>query len=565
MPDYEVWNRALLAHFVDSTVPGAPVFLAVDDDVLTRIAGHSFPESNQFRSTDDAVLDFEEAVRARVSPAGERVNLRAIEGTGANEEPRCVAFLGALVLAASRMRDTEDTDGVDYFTHLRRILRLSERGGRPAGMESGGEEPFWSIWNLWLQVGGRLSTATPGPDGPQRYIHYARSQALLRHVDKDRLRDLFQDRGWRADVDAETLLLRVRREAPYLTVQLRELLASGSQRLTALADAIQDVHEDWRFDPSGMLGRSSRRRLTLYAGLYRQEDLLTATVNYYIYPLAPRGVAASLEVQIDNELWALRPERPGCYYPLGPVNSHTLFTGARYPVQQPAEPEELVLPARDYWILVPDEDAPDSGAYATWNRPQGRPQLGLPFVLICRENVLPEFDSLVKERLIEYAGEPVEVLGGGWYELRNCVIASEAWSGAHLTNAELHDALRPADQCSVIVSGGLRLPDRPAWLDGCGPSVAVSGYGSEAELIVTDVGTEQVITERTQGTGEALPVVWPGPGTFLVVGRVAGQEARRLVTIGSWDDLRLSAPEKRECVTIGTHRLCGAALDSGAS
>ena len=37
MPDYDAWNRALIAHFVEATPSGAPVFLAVSDDALAHI------------------------------------------------------------------------------------------------------------------------------------------------------------------------------------------------------------------------------------------------------------------------------------------------------------------------------------------------------------------------------------------------------------------------------------------------------------------------------------------------------------------------------------------------
>ena len=557
MPDYDAWNQALITYFVAGSPPGAPVYLTADDDTLALV-GERLIGSAPAAPATDPVQDFERAIRERVVGPGERVKLAPVSGSGVNDEPRCAAFLCALVLAASRMRDTGDIDDVNYFTRLRDILRLPDNG-RPRGMEGGAEEPLWRSWNFWLQVQGRLPTATPGPEGPQRYIHYALSQALLRDADKDKLRELFQTRGWRGDLDAESLLLRVRREPPYvLTAHLRELLSSDSQRLVPLADAIHELYEAWRLDPAGTMGRRGRGR-TLYAGLYREADPLSGTICYQLYPHLSRGGGEELRVQIGNRVETLRPERERSrwYYPVAEVDGATLAAGARYPIEQPAQLRELVLPAREYWILVPDPEMPDSGVYATW----GRPQLGEPFILLCQESILAQFNYLVQERLIECSGEPVPVLDGRWYELRDCYVVSEAWSDAHLSNPELYDALRPADKCSVIVSGGLRLPGRPGWLDGAGPSVTVSGFAPESEVIVTDVRTEHVILERTQRTGEPVPVPWPRPGAYQVLGRCAGQEARRVVTIAAWDELRLSAPTKEEWVPLAGYRLCGAALD----
>jgi hypothetical protein len=561
MPDYDAWNRALIAYFVEGATPGAPVFLTADDDTLALVGERLGAEGAAAPTAADPVQDFERAVRARVVGPDGRVALAAVAGSGVHDEPRCAAFLCTLVLAASRMRDTDDVDGVNYFTHLRTILGLDDRGGRPPGMEGGAEEPLWRDWNFWLQVHGYLPTATAGDDGPQRYIHYARCQALLREMDKDKLRELFQARGWRAELDADTLLLRVRREAPMLTAQLRELLASDSQRLELLADAVHELYEAWRVDPVGSLGHRGRGR-TLYAGLYREEDPLAGTVCYQLYPRLTRGGAGELRVRIGDGVETLRPEQGHArrYYPLGVVDGATLTAGAHYPIEQPADLRELVLPAQEYWVLVPDPDMPDSGVYATW----GRPRLNEPFILLCRERLLGQFKYLVDERLIDSPGEPVPVLDGDWHELRDCYVVSEAWPAAHFSHPELCDALRPTDRCNVILSGGLRLPGRPAWLEGAGPNVTVSGFAPEAELTVirTDGQTEQRVVERTQRTGEPVQVDWPGPGVYQIVGCCGGQEAPpRAVTIGAWDDLRLSVPAEEAWVALGAHRLCGAALD----
>jgi hypothetical protein len=341
------------------------------------------------------------------------------------------------------------------------------------------------------------------------------------------------------------------------TVHLRSLLASDSGRLQAVGEAIHDLYEGWRLDPTGTFVPSSGRGHVLYAGLYREEDPLAGAASYHLYLRAARGVTAELRVRIGNVVETLRPERPGWYYPLGPVDGATLARGERYPVEQPADVDELVLPARNFWILVPDPEYPDFGVYASW----GPPQLGLPFVLLCREQMLSQLREMKQEQLIQYPDEPVPVLDGSWYELRDCLAISEAWSSAHSRNPELYDALRPADACNVSAAGGLRLPGRQGWLDEAGPSVTVFGFAPEGEVIITDVHTGRTVMERSQRTGEPVPVPWPGPGTYLVSASCAGQEARRLVVIGSWDDLRLAAPDEREALVVGGVRICGAALD----
>ena len=561
MLDYETWNRALIAYFVDEVPPGAPVFLAVDDAALTRIGQRlTAIDTTSVDAADpssDAVESFRQAVRSRVARTDDRIDLAGLTETASGEEPQCAAFLGALVLAASRMSDAGDFDDVNYFGRLSEVLDLTG-SGRPGGMRLGkdSEEPLWRIWNFWLQIRARLPTAVAG-EGPQRFIHYARSQALLRDVDKDRLWRLFQEKGWHNALDAETLLLRVRREAPYLTVQLRELLGSDSQRLQALAEAIHELYEGWRQAPTSGHSQRGGRSRTLYAGLYREEDVLSGAVAYHLYPRAPRGgTSTTLGIRTAGALETLRPERQGWFYPLGPVDGATLSAGGHYPVEQPAEIEEIVLPQRDFWILTPDPDMPESGVYATW----GAPQLGLPFILLCQQTVVDQFREMQQEQLVECRGEPAAVLDGNWCEWRDCLVISEAWSGAHFQNPELYDALRPTDTCNVSASGGLRLPHQPGWLDQAGPDITVFGFPSEAQIRITDA-SGQVILEREQPTNQPVAFAWPKPGTYLVTADCAGQTARRLVTIVSWDDLRLSYQQRREAITIAGAHVCGAAFD----
>jgi hypothetical protein len=562
MRDYERWNEALISYEVDSTPAGAPVFLSTDEDTIARVGRQAFPELAALPA-EEILADFRRAVRARVVK-GTRVTLDGLREVDAYGRPRCAGFLAALVLAASRMRDSGDLDDVNYFGRLREVLELPPGSGRPEGIRSGGEseEPLWRLWNFWLQTQGRLPSAVPGPEGPLRFVNYARTQALLRGVDQDRLISLFRDRGWQGDLDAQTLFTRVRREAPYLTIQLRDLLLADSRRREAVAEAIHALYEQWRIDPSGRTVRSGIRGRNLYAGLYRVTDPLGDEVTYYLYPPTPRrALASELWVELPDGIRALRPDRPGWYRPLMPIDGGLLINGARYPIQQPADIEALVLVQRRFWLLVPDPDNPESTVRATW----GQPGLGVPFTVLCRPDVLAELRLLEQEKMLAWRGEPVPVLDGHWLELRDCAAVSEAWSGAQLTSSDLYDALRPADRCNIGLSGGLRFPGGGGWLEGSGPRVTVFGFGAEAEVTITNVTrpeTEHVVVEWTQQAGGPVHVHWPGPGTYRVSAHCSGQEAQpRLVGFLSWDEVRLAPEVTREPLELNGIRLLGAAIE----
>jgi len=561
MPDYDGWNEALIAYAVDGTPAGGPVFLSTDEDTIARVGRQAFPDLDALLA-DDILTDFRRAVRRRVVN-GTRVTLDGLRDVDTRGRPRCAAFLAALVLAVSLMRDSGDMDDVNYFGRLREVLGLPPGKGRPDGVHAGSdsEEPIWRFWNFWLQTQGRLPSATPGPEGPLRFVNYARTQALLRGVDKDRLMGLFRDRGWRGDLDAQILFARVRREAPYLTIQLRDLLSADSWRREAVVEAIHALYEQWRVDPSGRAARSGIRGRNLYAGLCRVADPLSDDVTYYLYPRVPRGgIASALRVELPDGVRVLRPDRPGWYRPLIPAHAEMLEAGARYPIQQPADFEALILVPHGFWPLVPDPDNPESGVRATW----GQPELGVPFTVLCRPGVLEELQVLEQEEMLAWRGEPVAVLDARWLELRDCVTVSEAWSGVQLTDSDLYNALRPVDRCNISLSGGLRFPGGDGWLDGNGPRVTVFGFGAEAEVTVTNVthpDTEHVVLEQTEQTGRPVEVQWPGPGTYRVAALCAGQVAQpRLVALHAWDELRLAPEVAREPLMLHGFRLLGAAI-----
>lgn len=557
MAEYDTWNRALIDEFVDGTPLGAPVFLASDDDAIARIGRRLLDDTNQ--GADAIVADFLRAVRSRVVRDRGRVDLSDVQELDAEERPRCVGFLAALVLAASRMQEADDRPGNDFFDPLRELLGLPMGEGRPSGMESGSEERLWRQWNFWLQVQGHLPTAQTEGKGATKYIGYARSQALLRRVDRDQLIRLFSTRGWRGDLDADGLLLRIQREAPSLTVHLRRLLDADSERQQAVAEAFHDLYESWRDDPTGAAAPRGLRTRHLYAGLYRVADSFGGVPTYYLYPRAPRGAGAPpMSVRLQDGSHALLSERPGWYRPLAPVDSTTLVAGVRYPIEQPADAETLILPQRAFWVFVRDPDDPDSGVEASW----GSPRLGVPFTLLCMTELAEQVRALREENLLLWQDDPQPVLDSRWVEFRDCLVVSEAWSGAHFGNPELYDALRPADRCSISLSGGLRLPNRGGWLDGYGPRVTVFAFDAEAEVTVTHVQHGRTVLEQAQHTGEPVTIAWPGPGAYRITAVCGSQQAApRLAQIMPWDAARLALEPGRMLVTIDGAQLCGAAIE----
>jgi hypothetical protein len=564
---YDEWNQALLSYIVTGLPRGASVFLHVDDDVLQQVAqANVVPDAASGEPAvierDDAVNDFCWAVRDRVLDGAGSISLASVQGIGAHDTPHMLAFLAAMVLAATRMADEEEISQNNYFKRLREVLRLPAGEGRPPGLETpGSEEPLWQEWARWLQHHDHLPTARHG-EGGMRYINYPISQALLRRADKDRLHRLYAEKRWTREWDAETLMARVRQESSSLPQHLRHMLltASDSQRLQGLGEAIFEEYEAWREDPFSPTSRGLGSRPShLLAGLYRTEDPFTAEVSYYLYPRQRRRYAGSVVVRYDNAPHALTTDRPGWYQPCVALEPGQLTAGVHLPIEQPTELRQLVLPQRDFWILVPDPENADSGVYASW----GPPPLGSQFLLLCKKRLLSQVEHLRSERLINWTGAAIP-LGGSdeWVEIHHCAVVSQVWSGVFIDDNALFDALQPRAALDISLTDGLRVPRAAGWLEDHGPQVTVAAFAPMVELRVVSVADDRDIMADTVRANTSIAVQWPGPGDYRVEASSNREMSSRLVRIVAWLDLRVTPQgEGGEAIGLGLMRLRGALLE----
>ena len=411
---------------------GATIYLGVDEQVLMDI-GAQFEQSEA--SDVDWVEDFTAEIRSECIISN-RVYLERIANYQSDQIPRCVAFLAAMVLAAHRMiREETDTETIGanaYFIRLCEILRIT--GGvkpRPDGLQTGIEEKLWQYWNSWLIRNGWLPSAGRGHGKYDKYINYPLSQALLREADKEALERLFREkekarslsRIWGKDAVGSWIRSQIQQ---FNSRYLRELIQeSDFDRYEAITDAIYDVYSsiDWDEDmpQSGTSGASAvQGRLT--AQLYRVEDFITGNIDYHLYPRQPRKFGAgTLElIHNDGNACALREDRPGWFMPLWPED---IAGGARYEVIGHSQIKELILPERNFWILVRDPEDEASGVFAGW----GYPGLGETFLLLCRNEYAEQLEIFKQEVLLEWDHD--FQINDEWIEYRECMIVSPSWEG----------------------------------------------------------------------------------------------------------------------------------------
>ncbi|MUG95352.1 hypothetical protein F7734_24490 [Scytonema sp. UIC 10036] len=562
MANYREWNQALVSYFTSGLARDKRVYLSVDNDILERI-GQKFNQKIENSSKAD---DFRRAVREKVIVEG-RVNLSQLQGRNADGIPKGVAFLGAMVLAANDMADEEEISEDNYFQRFRSVLGLrTSEHGRPTGMKFGkqGEEPLWEDWNRWLMANGFMPSAHRGRGGRTTYINYPISQALLRRTDKNRLVQLFNEKQWTAQWDAMTLFADVRREAQRLPTHLKQLLTDNRERYEAVAESIHEVYQYWQAEGRPAVVRTEIRnwRRNIFAGLYRTEDPFFGDINYYPYPKQVRGWdVSSIKIQYGEREKELRYERPGWYFPLElPLSISELERGAKYPVTIQCNLDFLVLPSRDFWILIPDPDDPEIGTYATW----GQPSLGTKFTLLSKKELLPDINRLRDERLIQWSGEPQTVFNdSNWVELHQCMVISLAWDGVFISNQELKDALQPSVRLSISFSGGLRVPQQNAWLEDHSPQVTIFGFYPTVKLQITRLLDNSSIFERAQSTNTPILVNFPSSGDYLVKATCGGESTERLVKIVDWSWLGAEKPQRYEITPVSSgYYICGSVIQT---
>lgn len=408
---------------------------------------------------------------------------------------------------------------------------------------------------------GFLPSAQKGR-GRTTYINYPISQSLLRRTDKNRLIQLFNEKQWTAQWDEMTLFAYVLQEKQRFPNHLRQLV-TDTERNEAVAEAIHEVYQRWEAQGRPTILQTTRANVWsrhIFAGIYRTEDPFFGSINYFTYPKQVRGCQLeSIQINYSEEKYQLRNERPGWYFPLEfPLYRSELENGAKYSIDFPEDFDCLVLPNRDFWILIPDPDSPDSGVYATW----GRPSLGTKFILLCKEELLSDINRLQDEHLLKWNGEPEPVFDGyGWFELNQCMVVSQAWDGIFIKNQALKNALQPTTRLSISFSSGLRAPQQNAWLKDRNPKVTIFGFYPKAKLTISRLSDESQILSSSYDTNIPIALEFPGTGDYIVKASCGSISTERLIKIVDWNSLVIEKPKRHEMYPIDSgNYICGSII-----
>ena len=199
-----------------------------------------------------------------------------------------------MVYAAYNMQEEEGIDESNYFLRLREVLELPAVSGATGWhAAAGAEEPLWKAWNRYLTDAGFQETAERGA-GPQTYLRYVFSQAILRESDKQYLRQRFHDAHLPLQFDCDQLGFWLSRQSVNRRHLSEGLHHADPGRVWEFYRAAHRVYEagDWvagsRLRPS-----ADRSRLrNIECGLYRSEDLL-GEPQYWLLPRQPARTRSS--------------------------------------------------------------------------------------------------------------------------------------------------------------------------------------------------------------------------------------------------------------------------------
>ena len=564
MPTYQDWNSAIAEYFSEDLLPGAAFYLSVDDDTLAEIGELNFGDVG----VNDYVDDFVAAVRdwCVYRRAGiEYVGPNLVSDILTDGLPSCVAFLSATVLAAYRMVGDGAVSSANYFTRLREVFGFpTTETGRPRGLYTGAEARLWQILNNWALGNGWLPSARAGY-GNRTYINYPISQALLRGGDKERLEEAFRNQRLYNRDPEQIYAWFIWRGGDLNAQHLRNLAeAAGDpddERANAILDAVYEVytHTDWNAPIRTTQTRPSARRASraptqLSAGLYREENPIWGTVEYWLYPRMPsHRVGDNLRVARNGVAHPLQQDRDNRFRPLWQIDS---FEGDAYDVKGGERAMKLVLPQREFWILTQDPYDESSGVFASW----GSPNVCDVFMILCRNRYSRELESLKRDNLIEWDDAATLESNPDWTEYLGCRITSTRWTGAR--DSDIFAELRPKSSGSISSIGGLRSGRRrDEWMQGYLPQIVVASSGDLKIQLVNVSYPDEPIMDSGVSDGEPIALPELEPGTYTIEATVSGRRAAiRNFRVASWDALQADAPSQSFHTRIDDRVLNGALL-----
>ena len=539
MPSYAEWNEKIFHHFFNAAKRDRRASLAVDSESLAEVATE-FPDT-----LDHAEEDFTMAVRQKVKSSATPfwiVFKEAREwwnqGPPLPAPPPSVGFLGACVLAASRMEMDEDRDiaAHNYYERLKELLDVQDID----------QYHRWRITELWkkliewlaVELGGSLGICDAGPLGTGPYwqnVGYPVSQCLMREADRDHLPEFFHWAGLSPgdNIDPSTIMNELRawstRTTCTFSIPLRRRLRGRDSICLAIAERVCDEFARW----NGIVRVYNRsgRQIKLCAGqnddaVWELFFLLTREAGF------PEGRFHSSEGwSFDLASSGIRSDWYDSTPPID-VTSEGLQRGFRL------EHGSCFLEFHKSDLFIFEWGEEELPCWVERNRPR----VGTECLILCHINL--------RDRVMGVLGE---LAGESWTEISARYRPLAGW--AMFKNVKLRpsvgdlpdalSALKPVAAVELSLRDGLRLRRHGAYFHGGEPTIAVGETKSRVSVFLNGQTIAQV-----QDEGVEVPLASRGlsPGIYEIE---AGDKKRRFEIVAASKQSVYSARSMRNIIGRG--------------
>ncbi|MFQ5472210.1 MAG: hypothetical protein ACE5FA_04910 [Dehalococcoidia bacterium] len=456
--------------------------------ITPRILASAFSEAGyELIGPDEAERRFALAVanayRYRVLAHSGR--LRALRRCGDDGSPDCVGFLAASVLAAYRMQSDEDAAGHAYYVRLAELLQCDISGTRPLGFNPTVFESLWAFLGNWLQQAHGLRLATPHGDvGFRRFVALPLAHVPLRRLDIDKLPAFF---GW-ADYAPGSRPRRDKLLADVLGWQhaTNALTPTGAhalndERCNAVLAQVASELESW----DGTIVESVSRRSALIELLF---DVILRRPQLSYLPRRPAGFPETFDA--GQHVFEAFDE--GWYDPI-PMrldDGDLLANGFEW--RSIVNNIQFALRRQTARVVALSPSSSYSGFLST-----RRLIRGVKCAVLCHEDVVAdatEYLSDVTQHRCQPATDPA--LPRGWRIFTPIRVTQTIEAPRGLESLEVDPNVE------LLISGGLRVGRRWAWILGAPPRILVTG-----------------LEEGLSATINGVPILQGSDGELLINGR----------------------------------------------
>lgn len=454
---YGLWNRALAEYFL---VHNSPHEQEIYLTISPRSLAAAYAKMGQIQlSPQEAEEDFIDVVSSTYHHRvlSYSAGLSVFSRDGEDGFPKCIAFLALCVLAAYRMHSDGEVTATAYYPRLAEILRCKIDRTYPEGFNTEEFEKLWIFLKKWLQQRKSVFLAIPEANAEaKRYIAFPLTHVPLRQVDIEKLPEFFAWAGYTPRQIAPLNKLEadiLRWGNCYFTLTGRKAL--GDKRLKAVIAQVNNELELW----DGAVNDSHGRRS---ASIEILLDIVRRQPQFSFLPRCPDSFPSSFNYGELN----LESSGEGWYNPITITekNGRDLREGFSWTTK--TNNIEFVLKRSGCSAIALAASSDYTGFVSRHSLPSG---------IACNVLVHEDVTNDAKKYLEEVSSRSINPirdkrLPEGWCWFRD--VKAERYVENVSSGLE---SLYVESTVDIVLSGGLRIGKKSAWLLGAPPRLMIMG------------------------------------------------------------------------------------------